>query len=76
MSSMKTGRKTRDPLLKKFGEKIRMLRKRKGLSQEQLAAKASLHWTYISGIEQGLRNISLRNIFKISKALKVKPRFA
>ncbi len=56
---------------KKFGEKIRILRKQKGVSQEELAFKAGLHRTYISDIERGTRNISLVNIEKISKALGV-----
>lgn len=56
---------------KKFGDKIRDLRKQKGLSQEELAFKAGLHRTYISDIERGSRNVSLKNIEKIAKALGV-----
>ena len=54
---------------KRFGERLRQLRKQKDLSQEQLAAKADLHRTYISDIERGARNVSLQNIEKIAKAL-------
>lgn len=64
MSSME-----RSFILKKFGSKIRLLRNQKKLSQEKLALKAGLHWTYISGIERGQRNISLLNIIKIARAL-------
>ena len=60
------------PLLLKFGKKVRKFRLKRGLSQEKLADKAGLHWTYISGIERGIRNVSLKNIWKISKALGVK----
>lgn len=56
---------------KKFGDKLREIRKNKGFSQERLAFKASLHRTYISDIERGARNVSLVNIEKISKALGV-----
>lgn len=56
---------------KQFGEKIRQIRKQKKISQEELAFRANLHRTYISDIERGVRNVSLENIQKISKALGV-----
>ncbi len=43
------------------------------LSQEELADKCSLHRTYISSVERGERNISLENIFLISRALNITP---
>ena len=55
----------------KFGQKIKELRKQKKLSQERLASKSGLHRTYISDIERGSRNVSLKNIEKIAKALNV-----
>lgn len=54
-----------------FGEKIKLVRKQKDLTQEELADKAGLHPTYIGQIERGKRNPSLENIYKIQKALKV-----
>ena len=59
---------------KKFGDKLRELRKQKGLSQEDLAFKSGLHRTYISEIERGSRNLSLKNIEKIAKALGMSPK--
>lgn len=56
---------------KKFGDKIRDLRKQKGLSQEELAFRSGLHRTYISDIERGSRNVSLKNIERIAKALGI-----
>ena len=44
---------------KQFGERVRTLRKRKGLSQEAFADLVGLDRTYISGIERGIRNPSL-----------------
>jgi transcriptional regulator with XRE-family HTH domain len=54
-----------------FGDKLKKLRKQKGLSQERLASKCGLHRTYISDIERGSRNVSLKNIERIAKALKI-----
>jgi transcriptional regulator with XRE-family HTH domain len=58
---------------KAFGNRMRTLRKARGLSQEALGDEAGLHRTYIGAIERGEQNISLDNINKIAKALKVKP---
>ena len=59
--------------LKRFGDKVRELRIKKGLSQEQLAELSGLHRTYISSLELGKRNVSLINIFALAKALSVTP---
>jgi len=54
-----------------FGERVREIRKEKGLSQEELAYKADLHRTYIGMIERAEKNITLINIEKIANALEV-----
>ena len=59
--------------LKQFGEKVRTIRTKKGLSQEELAELAGLHRTYISSLELGKRNVSLINIHALAKALGVSP---
>lgn len=59
--------------LKHFGEKVRELRIKRGLSQEQLAESSGLHRTYISSLELGKRNVSLINIHALAKALGVTP---
>lgn len=62
-----------DPeILKKFGERVRQLRKHKDISQEELAHLADLHRTYIGMIERAEKNVTLLNIQKIAKALEVK----
>ncbi len=60
-----------NPLLVGFGLHLKKLRLDRGLSQEQLGLIAELDRTYISGIERGVRNVSLTNIFRIAKALNV-----
>ena len=59
--------------LKKFGEKVRELRTKKGISQEELAELSGLHRTYISSVELGKRNVSLINIYALAKALGTTP---
>lgn len=54
-----------------FGAKVQALRKAQGLSQEQLAAIANLHRTYIGMIERGEKNATSLSIEKIAKALHV-----
>ncbi len=55
--------------LARFGSKVRVERKRLGLSQEALAARAGVHRTYIGMIERAEKNITLENIEKICNAL-------
>lgn len=57
---------------KKFGIHLRELRLQRKLTQEELADRADMHFTYIGQIERGLRNPSLVNLEKIAKALRVK----
>lgn len=56
-----------------FGARVRILRTGLGLSQEDLAERAELHWTYISGIERGKRNPGLTTISRLARALGVEP---
>lgn len=56
-------------ILLRFGARVRELRKSKGYSQEAFAAHCELDRTYMGGIERGERNVALRNIQAIAKAL-------
>ena len=59
-------------ILKRFGRRVRELRLRKGItSQMSLALKAGLDRTYIGGVERGERNVGLKNIEKIARAIGV-----
>ena len=59
----------RDPILARFGLRLRQCREAKGLTQERLAEKAGLDQTYISGIERGLRNPGIKNVVRLAEAL-------
>ncbi len=59
-------------ILIKFGNKVRKERDKLELSQEELAAKAGVHRTYIGMIERAEKNITLENIEKVAKALNLK----
>ena len=56
---------------KKLGNNLKRIRLAKGMSQGDLAKILGLHPTYISSIERGVRNMSLKNIEKLAKALGV-----
>ena len=56
----------------KFGKRIRTIRLKKEMSQGDVAKRLDVHRTYISQIERGVENMSLKNIEKLAKALKVK----
>lgn len=62
------------PVLVPFGLHIAGLRKKSKLSQEDLAEKSSLDRGYISGIENGKRNPSTIQLFKLAKGLGVEPK--
>lgn len=56
-----------------FGKRVRAAREELGWSQENLAEASGLHWTYVSSVERGERNISLLNILKVAAALELDP---
>lgn len=57
---------------KQFGMRVGQLRRSKHLSQEDLADLSGLHPTYISGIERGKRNVSLKNIRRLAIGLHIR----
>jgi len=58
-------------MLKAFGLRVRKLRQINEMSQEDLAVICQLDRTYISGIERGLRNISLKNICALAQSFGI-----
>jgi transcriptional regulator with XRE-family HTH domain len=58
-------------ILKKFGLHLRELRISKSMTQEDLADESGISRQYIGDVERGTRNISLVNLEKLAKSLKL-----
>ena len=56
----------------KLGKNVRKYRGKLKMSQEKLALEANIERSYVSAIERGLRNPSVRIVSRLAKALKVK----
>ena len=66
--------KTRDiEYCKAFGENLRKLRKKKGLTMMNLAFEADIEYSQIAKIERGLSNTTISTVYILAKALEVKP---
>ena len=61
----------RTSINQKLGKNLKRIRKEKGVTQEKLEELSGLDRGYISGVERGVRNPSIKNIEKLAKALKV-----
>lgn len=55
----------------KVGKRIKELRNKLGISQEELASRSEIHRTYIASLEVGKRNVSIETLEKVVKALEV-----
>ena len=62
-----------EKFIKKFGLRLRELRKTKGISQEKLAGESGFELSQIGRIERGEINTSISHVAAIAKALKIKP---
>jgi len=62
-----------DPYRKRVARNLRAFRKKLDLSQEALAERAALHWTFISGVERCKYNVSLDSLVRIAEALGREP---
>jgi transcriptional regulator with XRE-family HTH domain len=63
----------KDAELVVFGGRLLELRKAAGMTQEALAHAADLHWSYVGQIERGERNLTYKNILKLSRGLGLEP---
>ena len=59
----------KNPIQIKFGKVLRKHRKARGLTQEKLAELSGLHFTYIGSVERGERNVSIKAIDTLIRAL-------
>lgn len=64
-------KKNQSQLISVFAANLRKLREAKGYSQEELASRAGLDRTYVSGCERGVRNPSLISLEKLATALAI-----
>lgn len=60
-----------DSRLKLFGERVRQLRKQRGLSQEDFASLSGIDRSYMGHIERGEKNVTIIKIFLLAEALQV-----
>ena len=60
-------------LVRLFGRNVRELRRQKGVSQEELAHEAGMKRSYVSDVERGTRNPSVRALGRLATALDVPP---
>lgn len=56
---------------RKIGSRVQQLRQAQGLSQEELADRADVHRTYVSGVERGVRNPTVTVLEKLAAGLRV-----
>jgi transcriptional regulator with XRE-family HTH domain len=60
-------------LQRRLGRNLRVLRKTKGMSQEEFADALDIHRTYVGGLERGERNVTLKTVERIADALGIEP---
>jgi len=56
---------------KKFGKRVKELREKRGMSQGDIAKKIGVHPSYISQIERGVQNVSLRGMERLAKVFNI-----
>jgi len=68
------GRTSEDaPFAVEFGLRVRARRTELGWTQQQLAERTGLHFTYVSSVERGQRNVTLRTVVRLAEAMAVNP---
>jgi len=62
---------SKDEIVKRLGERLRKLRKERGLSQDQLAELSGLHTNYVGQVERGEKNLTIETLQKVVEGLGV-----
>lgn len=62
---------TDDEVLKRFGFNLKVARMKKGVSQAQLAEILDVHEKYVSRIERGKQNVTLKTLNKLAKSIDI-----
>lgn len=60
-----------EELLNKLGRRIRILRKQRNLTQEELSERAQISYKFLGEIERGLKNSSIKTLGKIADAMEI-----
>lgn len=63
----------KDKALRKLGDNLRFLRVKADISQEKLAEKADLHRNFVGLVERAEREVGIKKLIQIAKALNAKP---
>jgi transcriptional regulator with XRE-family HTH domain len=58
-------------LLVRLGDRIRKLRKKRGLTQVEMAEKVGIDRSFLADVERGKRNVSILNVELMAKGLRV-----
>jgi transcriptional regulator with XRE-family HTH domain len=61
----------RHPATVALGERIRARRAELGLTQQALATKAEMDWSYCASVERGERNVTILNVLRLAEALDI-----
>lgn len=67
----KSKKKPKDAELTEFGDRLRTLREKAGMTQESLADSAGLHWSYVGQVERGERNLTYKSILSLARGLDI-----
>lgn len=61
------------PAQVELGDRARARRMELGISQMELASRIDLHFTFVSEVERGMRNLSLSSLLRLAQGLEVDP---
>ena len=62
-----------DAVRVEFGRRVREARQARGESLEKFAEGSALHWSFVSRVERGQGNVTLRSLMRLAAALEVDP---